>query len=53
MNPRTPTFIGHLIGASFGTVFVLVNATGRPPGVAVPLRILAVSMISISRAAKI
>ncbi len=42
MNRRAPTFIGHLIGASFGTVFVLVNASGLPSNAAVPLRILAV-----------
>lgn len=29
MTYRSPTFVGHLIGASFGLVFVLVNATGR------------------------
>lgn len=47
MNPRTPTFIGHVIGASFGTVFVLVNSSGLPTGVAIVLRILAVVAFTV------
>lgn len=47
MSQHTPTFIGHLIGASFGTVFVLVNASGLPTGVAILLRVLAVVAFTV------
>lgn len=47
MNTHIPTFVGHLIGASFGVVFVLVNAAGLPAAVAVPLRILAVTAFAV------
>ncbi len=43
MTYRSPTFVGHLIGASFGLVFVLVNATGLPVVLATTLRAAAVA----------
>lgn len=39
----TPTYIGHVIGASFGLVFVLVNSAPFPDAVRVVVCILAVA----------
>jgi hypothetical protein len=47
MNHRPPTFIGHLIGASFGLVFVLVNAGGLPVPISAPLQIAAVAACGV------
>lgn len=47
MTAGRPTFVGHLIGASFGMVFVIVNAAGLEAAAAVPLRILAVAAFAV------
>jgi hypothetical protein len=47
MTSRSPTFVGHLIGASFGLVFVLVNAAGLPAVLGVALRITAVAAFAV------
>lgn len=47
MTARVPTHVGHIIGASFGMVFVLVNAAGLPSAFAVPLRIAAVAVFAV------
>ena len=36
-----PTFIGHVIGGSFGVAFVLANSASLPPTLATVLRVLA------------
>lgn len=47
----TPTFIGHVIGASFGLVFVLVNSAPVATAVRVTLCILAVAAFLVVIAA--
>lgn len=47
MSHRSPTFVGHLIGASFGLVFVLVNVAGLPALLAVGLRIAAAAAFAV------
>lgn len=47
MTDRDPTVVGHVIGASFGMVFVLVNSGGLPQVLAVPLRVAAVAAFAV------
>jgi hypothetical protein len=42
-----PTFIGHVIGGSFGVAFVLANVSSLPPMPAVLLRVLAIATFAV------
>jgi hypothetical protein len=42
-----PTFIGHVIGGSFGVAFVLANVWSLPPAPAALLRVLAIAAFAV------
>lgn len=46
-NGAAPTFIGHVIGGSFGVAFVLANVSSLPPAPAVLLRVLAIAAFAV------